>query len=226
MSRVVPGMSLTIERSSCSNRLSSEDLPTFGRPTMATATSGGSSGADALAAGREHARRPRRAGRPSLAVLGGDLDHWLEAELVELDRPAARPAVVGLVDRHEHRRLRGSEAAGNLLVARHEPSRPSTTNTIRSAVSIAFRPCSHDELVQGIVAGAEHAAGVDERERRAQPLGRLRVRVSGRPGYRRDDRAAHAGDAVEEGGLADVRTADQHDRRAGSRSVSWAMSNR
>ena len=35
-SRVVPGMSLTSTRSSLSSRLTSDDLPTFGRPTMAT----------------------------------------------------------------------------------------------------------------------------------------------------------------------------------------------
>ncbi len=35
-SRVVPGMSLTITRSSRSSRFTSDDLPTFGRPTIAT----------------------------------------------------------------------------------------------------------------------------------------------------------------------------------------------
>lgn len=36
VSRVVPGISLTIALSVCSNVLSRRDLPTFGRPTMAT----------------------------------------------------------------------------------------------------------------------------------------------------------------------------------------------
>ena len=40
-SRVVPGMSLTISRSSRSSRFTSDDLPTLGRPTMATAISSG-----------------------------------------------------------------------------------------------------------------------------------------------------------------------------------------
>ena len=35
-SRVVPGRSVTIARSSRSSALSSEDLPTFGRPAMTT----------------------------------------------------------------------------------------------------------------------------------------------------------------------------------------------
>ncbi len=40
-SRVVPGRSLTRTRSSRRRRLTSDDLPTFGRPTIATATSAG-----------------------------------------------------------------------------------------------------------------------------------------------------------------------------------------
>jgi hypothetical protein len=39
VSLVVPGISLTIDRSSLSRRLRSDDFPVFGRPTMATAVS-------------------------------------------------------------------------------------------------------------------------------------------------------------------------------------------
>ena len=46
-SRVVPGMSLTMARSSPSSALSSEVLPTFGRPTMATRAGSGESGSGA-----------------------------------------------------------------------------------------------------------------------------------------------------------------------------------
>jgi hypothetical protein len=46
LSRVVPGISLTIIRSSRSKRLTSDDLPAFGRPTIAMPTSA-FSGADA-----------------------------------------------------------------------------------------------------------------------------------------------------------------------------------
>ena len=80
VSRVVPGVSLTIDRSSWSSRLRSDDFPTLGRPTMATAVSSGS--------GR--ARRRRAGSRcddlveqvaDAFAVLGRHLDHRLESEL-------------------------------------------------------------------------------------------------------------------------------------------------
>ena len=120
MSRVVPGVSLTIDRSSCSSRLSSDDLPTLGRPTMATAVS-------------SRLRRARRAGAgqprddlveqvaDAFAVLGRDLDDRLEPELVELDARAAGPLVVGLVDGDQDRHGRRPQRGGNLLVARDEP---------------------------------------------------------------------------------------------------------
>ena len=101
----------------------------------------------------------------ALAVLGRDLDDRLEPELVELDRPPARPLVVGLVDRQQHRHLDAAQAGGDLLVAGTSPSRPSTTKTIRSAVCDGSLPLDHDQLMQRILARAEHAAGVDERER-------------------------------------------------------------
>ena len=211
VSRVVPGISLTIERSSFSSRLSSDDLPTFGRPTIAIAVSSEVSSPGSLRAGSRLHDLVEQIADP-VAVLGGDLDDRLEPELVELEHPAARPLVVGLVDRHQHRRLGRPQVAGDLLVARTSPSRPSTTNTMTSAVSSAFRPWMIDQLVERILAGAEHPAGIDQPEGRFLPLGRLSNDVAGRPGDRRDDRAAGAGDAVEQGRFADVRPADQHDR--------------
>ena len=51
-SRVVPGMSCTTARSSPISRLNSVDLPTFGRPTIATPGIGGPSSLDLLGAAR------------------------------------------------------------------------------------------------------------------------------------------------------------------------------
>ena len=61
-------------------------------------------------------------------------------------------------------------------------------NDIRRLERLSAR--ADDELVERILARAEQPAGIDERERRALPLGRLRVHVARRPGDRRDDRAA------------------------------------
>jgi hypothetical protein len=69
------------------------------------------------------------------------------------------------------------------------------------------------ELVQRILAGAEHAAGVDHLERHAAPLGRMRDHVARGPGNRRDDRAPRPRDAVEQRRLADVGASDEDDGR-------------
>ena len=113
-----PGMSLTIDRSSRRSRFSSEDLPTFGRPTMATAVSGSGALISAVAADR----RKRcddlvKQVADAFAVFGGHLDDGLESEAVELERTAARALVIGLVDRHHHRGMRRAQGAGDLLVA-------------------------------------------------------------------------------------------------------------
>ena len=47
-----------------------------------------------------------------------------------------------------------------------------------------------DELVQRIVARPEETARIDERERGAQPLGRLGLRVARGPGNGRDNGAS------------------------------------
>src|SRR3954451_1719283 len=79
LSRVVPGTSWTTERSSPMRRLNSVDLPTVGRPTMATAGTagltgcGGGGGRDAGLAGL------RRLGVPVLVVgCGQPFDHGVE----------------------------------------------------------------------------------------------------------------------------------------------------
>ena len=175
VSRVVPGMSLTIDRSSFSNRFSSDDLPTFGRPTIATG--GLRRFVRRVAGARGRAGKPRddlvQQVADALAVLGGDLDDRLEAELVELDGRVRAPAVVGLVDRHQDRRLR------RLAAPRRSPRRPRPA--LRAHRRRTQSPRSRwpagradDQLVQRIVAGAEHPAGIDQRERRPLPLGRLR----------------------------------------------------
>ena len=51
-SRVVPAISLTTMRSSLRSRLTSDDLPTLGRPMIATFVSSGSAGASDLPTAR------------------------------------------------------------------------------------------------------------------------------------------------------------------------------
>ncbi len=69
--------------------------------------------------------------------------------------------------------------------------------------------------VEGVAAG-HPAAGVDEPELAALPLGRDLLAVAGDAGLLLHDRLTATDDAVEEGGLADVGTPhDGHDREVG-----------
>jgi len=67
-----------------------------------------------------------------------------------------------------------------------------------------------DQVVQRVLGVAEDAAGVDESEGHALPLGVMRHDVAGGPGHRVDDGATGARDAIEERRLAHVGAADEH----------------
>ncbi len=99
-------------------------------------------------------------------MLRGNLDHRLESQPVELEDPSARALVVGLVDREDDRRPDDASVAAISSSAGTSPSRPSTTNTITSAVVERLAAVLDDELVERILARAEHPARIDERERR------------------------------------------------------------
>ncbi len=133
-------MSLTSTRSSRSNRLTSEDLPTFGPADdrdahLARACGRPGASADARtgrrARGSLRRRRTCRRRQPrddlveqvadALAVLGRDLDHGLEAKLVELHRAVARPPVVHLVDRQDDRHPERRSSLRDLVVAGRRP---------------------------------------------------------------------------------------------------------
>ena len=81
-SRVVPGTSLTIIRSSRSKRLTSDDLPALGRPTIAIDTSSGTGGSAGTAVGqlvigvRAAPRPPAR--RPWSHGTRGSIDDRIE----------------------------------------------------------------------------------------------------------------------------------------------------
>ncbi len=92
------------------------------------------------------------------------------------------------------------------------PSRPSTRKISRSAPAIARCPCSTTSSCSGSSLAPYKPAGVEQLEVRAAPRHRARERVARRAGHRRDDRAAGAGDPVEQRRLPHVRAADQHDR--------------
>ena len=74
-------------------------------------------------------------------------------------------------------------------------------------------PGVQHQLVERILARAEHAARVGQFEMRPLPFGGKGDDIASRAGDRRDDRPPCAGQAVEERGFSDIRTSDEHDRR-------------
>ena len=188
-SRVVPGISETIIRSSRSSRLTSDDLPAFGRPTIATAVSAVacSPGADRCERCCSSSYRRRSRSRPradagsrlhdlveqiadALSVLGAHLDDRIEAELIQLERTVPRAPIVGLVDR-ENRRARWRCAPPRQSPDRQatSPSRPSTTNTIAAADAQRPLPALEDQRMERILGRAEHPARVGQFETVIRP---------------------------------------------------------
>ena len=144
-------------------------------------------------------------------VLGGDRDHGIETQRVELDEAGLRLAIVGLVHRDHDRPSALPHGRGDFLVAGHEPV-PAVEHE-DDEIGRRDRAMSllQHELVQRILARAEHAAGVDDRDVRALPLGVRGDDVARGPGDRRDDGPAGAGQPIEERGLADIGPSDEHD---------------
>ena len=166
---------------------------------MATATSSGSASLDAFAPGRQQLDDLVEEVAGPLSVLGGNLDHRLETQPIELERAIPGPLVVGLVDRNQHRHVRRSQAAGDLLVGRQQ-SVPAIHNKDNDIGRLErFLALDDDQLVQRIVARPEKPPGIDEGERGAQPLGGMGIRVAGRPRYGGDDGAPGAGNSVKQG---------------------------
>ena len=203
VSRVVPGRSCTTARSSPMSRLNSVDLPTFGRPTSATEKMRSLLvglvlgvvavlvvGRPARAAGSTSTSRSSTspAPRPCSALIG---ERVAEAERQRLPDQALAVGVVDLVDDEQHL------AAGQVA---HDLGHPAVL------LGDPGDGVDHDEhdvgLADGLLALAAHlvverrrrfghpAAGVDEREGHALPLGVDLLAVAGDAGLLLHDRDA------------------------------------
>ena len=132
------------------------------------------------------------------------------------------PLVVDLVDHDDHRHVAALEhARATCASSSVMPVVTSTTSSTRSASRIAASACAvtlaasaGGSAVSPASPGPQPAAGVDEHERAAVPLGDELAAVAGDARALLDDRGAPADDAVHERRLADVRTADDGDARA------------
>ena len=121
-SRVVPGWSATITRARPRIAFSSDDLPTLGRPRMATrisssSTTGRASGAELVEPLDDLVQQV--ADRP--AVERRDHHRVAQPQRVQLERRGLALGVVHLVRDDHHRRPRSAQDLGDLLIAGGQP---------------------------------------------------------------------------------------------------------
>ena len=209
---VVPATASTTERDSPVSLFSSDDLPTFGLPTSATrrgpaAAPNKSAGASGSASRTASSRSPDP--RPCSADTGygspSPSDHSCAASA------SARSSSTLLAAR-SHRALRPAQHAGHRLVGDGGADRGVDHDQHR--VGGHHRPLRlrGDRRLQPLGAGLP-AAGVDHGESSAAPQ---RVVGDPVPGDARDvlhDRLAAPDDPIHQRRLADVRPADDGERR-------------
>ena len=119
VSRVVPGTSETITRSSPTSAFRSDDFPTFGRPRIATRIAS----SPTIPSSRPGSRDDdvvEQVARP-VAVERGERHRVAEPEPVELDGVEVAARVVDLVREHDHRLAGRAQDRRELLVARRDP---------------------------------------------------------------------------------------------------------
>ena len=174
-------MSCTTERSSPTSRLNSVDLPTFGRPTIATENGRGpaGSGSGSGAAGGSTAdQRVEEIATPP-PVDGGDRVGITETELGEGPDLELAPVVVGLVGHEQHRRVGALEDASDLRVLLGRAD--GHVDHVHHDVGLTDRAFGLEaHLLRERLVGGDPPAGVDEHERSPVPVptSSLRSRVT------------------------------------------------
>jgi hypothetical protein len=146
-------------------------------------------------------------------VRRGDRIRLLPAERIKLRGIGLALGVVGLVDRDDDRLRRSSEERRGLLVGGRDAG--NGVDEKEDDVGLADRQPGLLLDLELDRVGRVHlqAAGVDDDEAPAVPIGIAVHPVAGRAGTVLDDRLAAAHDAVEERRLADVGPADDGDHR-------------
>ena len=145
-------------------------------------------------------------------MLAGDLEYRVEAEFVELTGRFSRPPDIGLVDGRDHRHVERTHLLDDLEVGGNQSLLPVKDDDDNIRLLQCFAAAIDDECVEGILAGAEEAPGVEQCELHLLPRRGMLDHIARRPGHGRDDRPARAGDAIEQRGLTDVRPSNEHDK--------------
>ena len=151
-----------------------------------------------------------------------------EPEALERPHVGLAAFVVDLVDDDEHGLVRLVQHARDALVLLGEPD--DAIDDEEHHVGVDERalglPAHHarERLGAGARVGREPAAGVDDDEPTAVPLCVELLAIAGDTGLLLHDRVAPADEAVDQRGLADVRTADDRDDRVGAHDLTAATS--
>ena len=230
-STVVPATSSTTTRSSPASLLSSEDLPTLGLPTIATRR-GPPTSASRLRRrlGQRGEDGVEQVAGPA-AVQRGDRVRLAQPEVPQRRRPRPRCAGRRPCWRPARPACRDSpqDLDDGLVVVGDADGR---VDDEQHRVGEADRDLglAGDPLGQAAGVGVP-AAGVDDGEGAAGPVGVVGDPVAGDAGHVLDDGLAAADDPVDQRGLADVGAADDgEDRdgpvaapRAARASVGWSL---
>ena len=216
-STVVPATLSTTTRSSLASLLSSEDLPTLGLPTMATRRGPPTSPYDSSGVSGSAFRHGVEHVAGAAAVQRGDRPRLAEAEVPQAVGLRLGAGVVDLVgDQHDglarraqdlHDRLVGvGDADGGVD---HEQHRVGDVD--------GHLGLGGDPLGEAAGVGVP-AAGVDDGERAAVPVGVVGHPVTGDAGDVLHDGLATTDDPVDQGRLAHVGAAD-HGQHGGNGGV-------
>ena len=206
----------TITRSRPRNALTSEDLPTFGRPMTARRTMSSSSSASSSASGRARRRRSSRSPvpRPCAADTGSGSPRPRPWKSWTSTRSAGESILLAAT-------TTGSSPPRRICAISwspgRRPARASTTSSATWASAIASRAWSWIETASGSSSWRSTPPVSISVSRRPfhSVVSSLRSRVI--PGPLVDDRLARLREPVDERGLADVRVADDRDLHRSSR---------
>ena len=145
------------------------------------------------------------------AVFGGDGENG-RAERMKFRGERFLPGRVDLIHRDEKRFAGGAEKPTEFLIEGSDAGLGVDDENEQGGFSDGDMGLAENLLRDESFIVGNNAAGVDDLERVAAPIGFAVDAVAGDAGLVGDDGAARAGQAIEERGLADVRAADDHER--------------
>ena len=140
----------------------------------------------------------------AVAVLGAHRPRVAQAQCVKFPHFIHAGRVVHLVHGDEHRLARLLQDAGHLLVIGVDAGLAVHEEDDDVGLARPLEGLGADGALEGVVAAHLDAAGVDEHELDAVPVGLVVAAVTGDAAHLVHDGVAGLGDAVDQGGLAHV----------------------